>query len=63
VNIVYENTYIVTDSNRFNQTVEEEQINIIKNGTTYGLTFDAHVQSIDQEESNFNVLFNSFKVL
>jgi PsbP-like protein len=62
-NIAYENTYIVNDSSRFNQTMKEQQINFIKNGTTYGLVFDAPVQSFDQEISNFNITFNSFRVL
>jgi hypothetical protein len=62
-NIAYENTYIVNDSNRFNQTMKEQQINFIKNGTTYGLIFDAPVQSFDTEISNFNITLNSFKVL
>jgi hypothetical protein len=61
--IAYENIYIVNDSNRFNQTMKEQQINFIKNGTTYGLVFDAPVQSFDQEISNFNIILNGFKVL
>ena len=62
-NIAYENTYLVNDSNRFNQTMKEQQINFIKNGNTYALIFDAPVQSFDQEKSNFNITLNSFKVV
>ena len=62
-NIAYENTYLVNDSNRFNQTMKEQQINFIKNGNTYSLIFDAPVQSFDQEKSNFNITLNSFKVV
>ncbi|MGB7968842.1 MAG: hypothetical protein WCF28_04630 [Methanobacterium sp.] len=62
-NTAYENTYIVNDSNRFNQTMKEQQINFIKNGNIYALIFDAPVQSFDQEISNFNITLNSFKLL
>ena len=62
-NIAYENTYIVNDTGRFNQTMKEEDINFIKNGITYGLVYDAPVQTFDQEISNFNITLNSFKVL
>ncbi len=62
-NIAYENTYIVNDPNRFNQTMKEQQICFIKNGIIYGLIFDAPVQSFDQQKSNFNITLNSFKVL
>jgi hypothetical protein len=62
-NMAYENTYIVNDSNRFNQTMKEQQINFIKNGNTYALIFDAPVHSFDQEKSNFNITLNCFKVL
>ena len=43
-NTAYENTYIVNDSNRFNQTMKEQQINFIKNGNIYALIFDAPVE-------------------
>lgn len=62
-NIAYENTYIVKDSNRFDQTMKEQQINFIKNGSIYGLTFDAPQNTFDSEISNFNITLNSFKIL
>ena len=62
-NNAYENTYIVNDSCRFHQIMEEEQITFIKNGNTYGLIFDAPLQSFNQEKSNFDITLNSFKVL
>lgn len=62
-NIAYENTYIVKDSNRFDQTMKEQQINFIKNGSIYGLTFDAPQDTFDSEISNFNITLNSFKIL
>ena len=62
-NTAYENIYIVNDSNRFKQTMKEEQISFIKNRKTYALIFDAPVQSFDQEKSYFNITINSFKIL
>ena len=62
-NTAYENTYIVNDSNRFNQTMKEEEINFIKNGKTYSLIFDAPENTFDTEQSNFNIILNSFKIL
>jgi hypothetical protein len=62
-NTAFENIFIVNDSNRFKQTMKEEQISFIKNGKTYALIFDAPVQSFDQEKSYFNITINSFKIL
>ena len=62
-NTAYENIYIVNDSNRFNQTMKEEEINFIKNGKTYSLIFDAPQNTFDTEKSNFNITLNSFKIL
>ena len=62
-NTAYENIYIVNDSNRFNQTMNEEEITFIKNGKTYALIFDAPENTFDTEKSNFNITLNSFKIL
>ena len=62
-NTAYENIYIVNDSNRFNQTMKEEEITFIKNGKTYALIFDAPENTFDTEKSNFNITLNSFKIL
>jgi hypothetical protein len=62
-NNAYENIYIFKDSNRFKQTMKEEQISFIKNGKTYTLIFDAPVQSFDRDKSYFNITINSFKIL
>jgi hypothetical protein len=62
-NTAYETLYTVNDSSYSKEIVTDEQINFIKNGTTYGLIFDAPIQSFDQEKSNFNITLNSFKVL
>jgi hypothetical protein len=62
-NTAYGNIYIVNDSDRFNQTMKEQQIYFIKNGTTYVLIFDAPENTFDKEKSNFDITLNSFKVL
>ena len=62
-NVAYENTYIVNDSSRFNQTIKEQQLNFIRNGTSYALIFDAPENTFDNEKSNFNITLNSFKIL
>ena len=62
-NTAYENIYIVNDTSRFTGLTKEKEINFIKNGNTYGLIFDAPVQTFDQEETNFNITLNSFKLI
>ena len=62
-NTAYENIYIVNDTSRFTGLTKEKEINFIKNGNTYGLIFDAPVQTFDQEETNFNITLNSIKLI
>ena len=62
-NTAYETTYIVNDTSRFTQIMKEQQINFIKNGTTYALIFDAPENTFDKEKSNFDITLNSFRIL
>ena len=62
-NIAYEATYRVNDTSRSTQIMKEEQINFIKNGTTYALIFDAPENTFENEKSYFDITLDSFKIL
>jgi hypothetical protein len=62
-NTAYENTYIFNDPSKFKLPMEEQQINFFRNGTAYGLLFDAPENTFDTEKSNFNITLNSLKIL
>ena len=61
-NTAYENKYKVTDSSMFNEPTTEEDITFIENGTTYTLIFQAPINEFNNEQTNFNITLNSFKV-
>jgi hypothetical protein len=45
----YENTYIINDSSLFNETLKEEDIDVIINGYIYSLIFRAPENSFENE--------------
>lgn len=61
-NTAYENTYNVTNSSQFKEPLIIKEINFIKNGYTYGFNFLAPTNEFNNEQTNFNITLNSFKV-
>jgi hypothetical protein len=61
-NTAYENTYNVTNSSQFEEPIIMKEINFIKNGYTYGLSFQAPTNEFNNEQTNFNITLNSFQV-
>jgi len=61
-NTAYENTYNVTNSSLFKEPIIMKEINFIKNGYTYGLSFQAPTNDFNNEQTNFNITLNSFQV-
>lgn len=58
----YENTYTVSNLSQFKGSLIIKEINFIKNGYTYGFTFQAPVNEFNNEQTNFNITLNSFKI-
>jgi hypothetical protein len=61
-NTAYENIFTVDDKADFSENMTLEQINIIKNGTTYTFMLQAPVNDFNNEETNFNIMINSIKI-
>jgi hypothetical protein len=61
-NTAYENTFTVDDKTDFSENMTLEQINIVKNGTTYTFMLQAPVNDFNNEQTNFNIMINSIKI-
>lgn len=59
----YVNTFTIDDSTDFTENMTLEQINIAKNGTTYTLMIQAPVNDFNNNQANFNIMTNSFKII
>lgn len=58
----YETTSIIKDYTKFNQTMKEEDITLVKNGKTYFMYFLAQNNEFNNEKPNIDLIINSFKV-
>ena len=58
----YETTYTVTNLSQFKESLIIKEINFIKNGYTYGFSFQAPINEFNNEQTNFNITLNSFKI-
>ncbi len=61
-NTAYEYTFSVNDSTNFNNILTIEQINIVKNGTTYAMIIQAPANDFNNEKPYFDTILNSFKI-
>ncbi|UTB31872.1 MAG: photosystem II reaction center PsbP family protein [Methanobacterium sp. ERen5] len=61
-NTAYETTFNVTNSSQFKEPIIMKEIDFIKNGYTYGLSFQAPPNDFNNELTNFNITLNSFQV-
>jgi len=61
-NMACENKYKVANSSIFNETTTEEDITFIKNGNAYTMIFQAPINEFNNEQINFNITLNSFKL-
>jgi hypothetical protein len=61
-NTAYENTYNVTNSPQSKEPLIIKEIDFINNGYTYGFSFQAPVNEFNNEQNNFNITLNSFKI-
>jgi PsbP-like protein len=62
-NTAYETTYTVNNHTIFPEITTDQQIALVKNGTTYSLDFQAPTNEFNNEKPNFDIILNSFKIL
>ena len=59
----YVTTFTVDDPKDFTENMTLEQVNMVKNGNTYTLMIQAPVNDFKNNQANFNIMLNSFKIL
>jgi len=61
-NTAYETTYTINNPTIFPEITTDQQIALVKNGTTYSLDFQAPTNDFNNEKPNFDIILNSFKI-
>ena len=60
-NMAYETTFAVNNSDILPGITTDQEIALVKNGTTYSLDFQAPTNDFNNEKPNFDIILNTFK--